>query len=185
MTLKQYVGSSVNIHSRWKAHVLALNKGAHHSKYLQRAWDKYGVDQFEFIVCEIVHDRKNLIDREQYWIDTAGEYNVSRKADRPSVAMTDATRAKISATLKGRPSPMTGRKHTAEASHLMSSQRRGVLRSFDYGERISKGKIGSPLSEAHKESLRKPKSEAVKLKFRFAAVLRRLEPGYIPPKGCL
>lgn len=70
---KSYIGSSMRIKYRWKQHEFRLKKGNHHSYKLQRAWDKYGEDNFEFKIIEVVDDVDLLIEKEQYWMD---KYNV-------------------------------------------------------------------------------------------------------------
>lgn len=49
---KCYVGSSTNYSKRKSRHIAGLKSGRHHSIKLQRAWDKYGGDNFRFIVLE-------------------------------------------------------------------------------------------------------------------------------------
>lgn len=66
---RSYVGSAVKIGARWAEHKRQLRRGVHHSVKLQRAWDKYGADQFSFSVIEYVEDKSALIAREQHWID--------------------------------------------------------------------------------------------------------------------
>ena len=39
------IGSSANVKARWYAHRYELRLGTHHSRYLQRAWDKYGEER--------------------------------------------------------------------------------------------------------------------------------------------
>lgn len=68
-TGKIYVGSSVDIRTRWSQHYNLLRRGEHHSKYLQLAWDKYGEPAFELTVLECV-DPSRLIEAEQRWIDS-------------------------------------------------------------------------------------------------------------------
>lgn len=65
---KVYIGSATHISTRISGHKYLLRHNNHTSKYLQHAWNKYGVDAFEFIVLEIT-SRDNLADREQYWLD--------------------------------------------------------------------------------------------------------------------
>lgn len=65
-----YVGSAVQLNLRWNNHRHYLRMGAHHSHYLQRAWNKYGEDAFSFSVLEYVDDKQILIQMEQHWIDT-------------------------------------------------------------------------------------------------------------------
>lgn len=67
---KQYIGSAVNIARRWRQHRLALRRGCHHSRSLQRAWDKYSEAAFGFRMLEGVADVVQLIPREQHYLDT-------------------------------------------------------------------------------------------------------------------
>lgn len=66
---KVYIGSTKNINSRKSRHFKDLNKNKHHSIKLQRAFNKYGEDNFKFEIIEYVEDINNLISREQYYID--------------------------------------------------------------------------------------------------------------------
>ena len=51
---KIYIGQSINITERLKQHKRSLNK---YFKYpLYNAFRKYGIDNFEFIIIEIVND---------------------------------------------------------------------------------------------------------------------------------
>lgn len=73
-----YIGSSVNVLSRWSGHKADLRNGRHHSPPLQRAANKYGVDALKFEIlfeCE----RPVLRHLEQLAVDwCAPEYNASR-----------------------------------------------------------------------------------------------------------
>jgi group I intron endonuclease len=65
---KVYVGQSVNIESRWKAHKSELRRDTHYNTHLQKSWNKYGEDNFEFSVIEECLEQE-LDDKEIYWID--------------------------------------------------------------------------------------------------------------------
>src|SRR5688500_15641397 len=79
-----YVGSSVSIESRWAWHVKDLEAWKHHSYKLQRAWKRFGPKTFTFEVVELVTSSRNLLKREQHYIDTLpSHYNVAREAGRP------------------------------------------------------------------------------------------------------
>ena len=43
-----YIGSSKDIYKRWNRHKNELNKKKHINIILQRAWNKYGSDNFLF-----------------------------------------------------------------------------------------------------------------------------------------
>lgn len=64
-----YVGSGEDIRRRWYSHRYLLRNGRHHSRSLQRSWDKHGPQAFQFSILELVPDRSLLIEREQFWID--------------------------------------------------------------------------------------------------------------------
>lgn len=95
---KSYIGSSVNLGKRMKEHRRVLRKGKHHSRVLQRAWDKYGEQMFEFFVME--YAAPDVIrDSEQWWLDNAScAYNSSRAATH--VTLTPEQRAAISEKAK-------------------------------------------------------------------------------------
>lgn len=71
-----YVGSATIIYERWSVHKNHLKNDKHHSIYLQRAVNKYGIDSFKFEILEECKIEK-LIEREQFYIDSIKpEYNV-------------------------------------------------------------------------------------------------------------
>lgn len=66
-----YIGSSKNIHERWKAHLKDLIKNNHHSKHLQRFVNKYSRNTLIFEIIELCKpDKSQLLVREQYHLDT-------------------------------------------------------------------------------------------------------------------
>lgn len=69
ITNKFYVGHSVDIKNRFRAHKSYLKRGIHHCLYLQRSWNKYGEDNFEFIIIKICMSEEESITLEQYYID--------------------------------------------------------------------------------------------------------------------
>ncbi len=64
---KFYVGSSCDIFKRWDEHMRLLRRKFHHSKHLQRLFDKYGSGILKFYVLEYVSIEK-LLNREDYFI---------------------------------------------------------------------------------------------------------------------
>lgn len=106
---KVYVGSTTQgFGVRWSSHRSCLRRGIHHNPHLQAAWNKYGVGDFECIVCEYVDDPDKIIEREQYWLDwhrmQAEVYNVGAIAAAPMLGRprSEETRRKISRAKKGR-----------------------------------------------------------------------------------
>ena len=61
---KVYIGESLDIQKRWELHISELNNKTHHSYKLQKDWNKYGQDNFEFEVIVTLDDKiKKLVDR--------------------------------------------------------------------------------------------------------------------------
>lgn len=78
-----YIGSSININKRLQVHKRHLKSGKHHSIILQRAWNKYGSDSFEFRILKYIN-KENLITTEQLFIDCFNPvYNICKKAGSP------------------------------------------------------------------------------------------------------
>src|SRR4051794_10532754 len=140
---KVYVGSAVNFRARWTNHRSALVKGSHHSPRLQRAWRKYGADQFVFEVLEVVLERTGLLVVEQQWLDklrpfeeTLG-YNMASVAEAPGTGLKHSaeSRAKRSVALKGR-------SFTDETRAKMSASGRGRIMTPEARANMSIGQKG-------------------------------------------
>ena len=72
---KIYVGSSKDIHERWKSHIRSLRANKHHNPYLQHTFNKYGLGVFIFEIIEEC-DKDNLITKEQYYLDLYNLFNL-------------------------------------------------------------------------------------------------------------
>lgn len=71
---KFYIGSTKYFINRRREHIYTLNKKTHRNKYLQRAWDKYGQENFKFEILEENVDKDKLLEREQFYLDTLKPY---------------------------------------------------------------------------------------------------------------
>lgn len=67
---KFYIGSSVDLKKRKRDHFRELRNNIHCNSRLQNSFNKYGEDNFMFVVVEMVSERENLVTLEQHWIDT-------------------------------------------------------------------------------------------------------------------
>lgn len=77
---KFYIGSCVNFKKRKTRHLMDLKKNRHHSLLLQRAFNKYGIENFIF---EFIEECFDILKVEQTYlnkIDFSKSYNVSRFA---------------------------------------------------------------------------------------------------------
>jgi hypothetical protein len=77
LNLHKYIGSSVNIFNRLSDHKWRLYHKNHHSIYLQRAVNKYGIENFKVSILEKC-TIDNLNEKEIYWIGKLKpEYNIA------------------------------------------------------------------------------------------------------------
>lgn len=147
-TGKLYVGSAVSLRRRWCEHASLLRRGQHHSRHLQRAWNKRGPQAFVFeplFICT----KDMLLFYEQRAIDgLRPAYNGSPTAGNClGVKHTDATRAKMRAA-------NLGKKLSPEHAAAVSTARTGRKNTPEHNARIRAAALGRPVSEATKEKLR-------------------------------
>lgn len=75
---KKYIGSTtMSFSKRLEHHRCLLRNGTHKNKHLQRAWDKYGEDNFEFNILEVVDKCCTLTVEQTYLDDCKDCYNIN------------------------------------------------------------------------------------------------------------
>lgn len=118
---KKYIGKTIcSFNIRKKNHINTLKAGKHANFHLQRAWDKYGENNFNFYILEEC-DKDKIDEREIYWIkslDTQKNgYNITsggggtsgwiaseetrEKHKQSMLNMSNETRQKLSEKAKG------------------------------------------------------------------------------------
>ena len=168
---KCYIGSSVDIKQRWRAHRSALNSGKHNSPHLQNAWKKHGEDAFAFsIMLTCSPDR--LLLHEQGALDAmTPAYNTCKTAGNClGLVQSEEHRKRISDALKGRPvsqetrdkigNAHKGRKPSSATIEKMRVAKLGT--KFHFGFRhstysrylIGKASRGRIVTEVERERLR-------------------------------
>jgi group I intron endonuclease len=157
---KVYVGSSSGLVKRRSAHIRHLTLDKHANKKLQRAWNKYGAECFEFIVLEEVSDVDSLVAREQHWIDALGAarngYNIRAVAEsNRGVVASQATRLRMSAAL-------TGKKKSPEHCANIGLGHKGKLVSPETRAKISASSAGRTHSAETREKISKISSSMVR-----------------------
>jgi len=162
---KRYIGSTYcNFYDRFCAHRSTLNRKCHSSILMQRAWNKYGEEAFEFEVIEI--GSVDLDKRELYFINLYNSsipkhgYNISKETNNARLGHQQSKKTKkaISKKLKGikrsdktikrmsnckigENNPMYGKKHSQEyIEKRVKNNRKQVIRND--------GKVYSSLKEA-------------------------------------
>ncbi len=75
ITNKKYIGQSIHVIQRWNKHKNELNNNRHFNDYLQKAWKKYGSENFTFSILEYCKPDE-LDSKEIYYI---GLYNTTNR----------------------------------------------------------------------------------------------------------
>lgn len=175
---KIYIGSTERFKIRYSQHKHHLLKNTHHSKILQNHVNKYSFDSLNFEIIEIVSG--NLIEREQYYIDTLNPYfNVRKIADSMKGTKRTEEQKKYIVQqrfLKGgykkgwKHSPESIEKikqtrlknggwiFTEESKLKMSISSKGKKHSEETKLKLSLAHTGKVLSLEHKENLSKNKN---------------------------
>jgi group I intron endonuclease len=160
-----YVGSSINIQKRWYLHRSDLRHENHHSLVLQRAYNKYGSNAFEWIILEIVEDTAQLRTREQYWIDnikprynrtfTVNQHCLGRKNGPCKEETKEKIRQKV-----------TGFRHTAETKALMASLQKGKKKNLSPEQRERRREQARKANTGKKRTLEQRQQISMFLKTR-------------------
>lgn len=163
-----YVGSSSRIRQRLNTHRYELKCGIHSNPHLQRAWNKYEAESFDFSILELVDDVTMLHVREQFHLDEHRPkvYNVGTVAaspmrgyqlsDQQRVRRSELSRSpKAYLALAGVHAGNIGRKHSDETR---ARQSKGIAESLRRNPEIVRRRAdmlrGRPFSNAHKAALK-------------------------------
>ena len=172
-----YIGSTSSrfgFRHRFRRHTVGLRNGNHHSRFLQRAWDKYGQDSFEFTILERCAPARCLI-AEQMWLDLFRTYQADQGYNLAKIAgnclgvtHSEETRLKISAASKGKKKSLRmrialsrslkGRKYTPETIQKMRDAARVREAKRSPEQRIARME---KMNEANRLARRKRYQEAI------------------------
>ncbi len=122
---KVYVGSAIDIDRRLSEHGRALRSGQHHNDHLQKAYNKYGLEHFEFVPffkCK----KKDLLLYEQQIMDHCHSYEEEFGYNLCPIAGSclgskwpEESKTKFSESRKGKGNPNYGKKFSEESKQKM------------------------------------------------------------------
>lgn len=75
---KMYIGQSKDIINRWDKHKNELNSNKHKNDYLQKSWNKYGEENFDFEII-VLCEPAELNRLEKHYIDKYDTFNNDKK----------------------------------------------------------------------------------------------------------
>ena len=163
---KLYVGCASNIRTRINGHLYDLRKGIHSNTYLQKAWTKYGKENFIFEMIEKC-DITDLHAREHYWVnefnalDKSIGYNLKPTDPNGCSIHSEETKEKLRQANKGKkPHPNcyeAGKKYNhSELCKINLAKAREKLKNVDFYQvhSIKRKKIQNTITGEIYSSLR-------------------------------
>lgn len=126
-----YIGSAKDLNHRWNTHLYCLKNNKHHNIILQRKFNKYGENNFEFKILSKV-PKEYLIKLEQWFLDNL----------KPSINIYKVAYSPI------------GFKHSEETKRKLSEQKKGKSRPKQIMDKLKEFNTGKSFSDTHKNNLK-------------------------------
>lgn len=144
-----YIGQSTNLDKRKTYHWSPLKTNTHINKHLQRAWNKYGEENFKFetiIYCEpfeLTRYEQALVDK---W---KPHYNIRKECVDSNRGLTysDEHKRKISETLMGHSVSEETRVKISEKNKGKSPPNKGIPMSNEQKEKLEKYRKENPITD--------------------------------------
>lgn len=151
---KSYIGKTgMNFGDRWDSHRSLLNSGRHDNRHLQHAWNKYGCENFEFAIVEIVNDLGCLNELEMRYIAEYAaadmSYNLHPGGDggyNLGKHLSEETKRKIGD--KNRQN-MLGHRHSEETKEKMSEAQIRRYSKWTDEDRKAHGRLMSEVASGY------------------------------------
>lgn len=154
---KCYIGKTeVSFYRRWIFHRWQLKNGIHENSYLQKSYNKYGKENFEFIILRVCTKADNIDELEKKYIV---EYKTFENGYNLTIGGEGCTGNKLSEKAKrtiGEKNRinMTGKKMSVQTKQIMSDSAKGHIKSKEHRAKLSKSLMGIVRSDAQKQKCR-------------------------------
>lgn len=122
---KVYIGQSVDVKRRLSTHKSLLERGKHENDYLQKSFNKDGIENFEFKLIELCN-KSELDYKERYWIKYYDSMNRDKGYNMESGGNENKefSQDRID-SITGKGNPMFGKHHSNKAKESIMKANRG------------------------------------------------------------
>lgn len=159
---KWYIGQTTDIHTRKNEHFSRLKHNKHTNKHLQSAFNKYGLNNFDFHILEEIEEE--LLDvQECFWIDFYKSdqeqfgYNLE-SGGHANKHLSPKTRLKISISNRGKKSCWLNKHLTEEHRKRISESltgKKGRITSMETRTKMSLSHGGNGTTKIYQKVLNK------------------------------
>lgn len=152
---KVYIGQTKNINNRIKDHMYRLQKNIHDNPYLQEDYNRYGKYNFTVSVLDEYETRKQIIDREDYWINYYGgiestqNYNCKDNSNNNSLMIEKLKHTAATSSTYGN----KGKQLSEETKRKISNANKGKVRTKETKQKLreaAKHKLNIPWNKGMK-----------------------------------
>jgi group I intron endonuclease len=137
---KIYVGQTVCPKQRWKQHISHMKNNINKSPHLYSSMNKYGLENFVFIIIKECESLEKANNAECFWIECLKtrdkNFGFNVKEGGNNGLHSAETKLKMSINNSGKNNRMYGKHHTDEAKKLLSVHNSGE-NNFWYGKTLS------------------------------------------------
>lgn len=144
---KIYIGQAQDFYLRYYEHKKIRGNG-----YLQRAFKKYGFENFEFSIVEKIDDLNKINTREEYWIEFYKSYN-------DKIGYNICKTANTTRGRKREPSELDGIRKYRQSCIGEKNAFYGKHHSIESKEKISKSRVNFTHTKETKEKLKRIRNE--------------------------
>jgi len=139
---KVYIGSSINIKSRFQKHLSELRRNVHPNKHLLESFKRYGEHSFDFFILEEIEDLSLLTHREQYYLDLFKSYDKNNGYNLRKIAENNFGYKHSQESIEKFKIASTGKKHSEETRKRISLANKGRVFSEETRKKMSLAKKG-------------------------------------------
>ena len=180
---KFYVGQTDNLQRRLMQHLRDLRANRDYCSLLQRAWNKYGEDNFKIEIVEFckvyeLDEKEELHIKEKQSMSFQNGYNLfgggrTQRGEFHPLKGKKYTKEELSnrpPSKKGKDSPLYGIKRSPETTKKMSDSTKGRKMTPEWIEKSRVSRTGRPLSQEHRKNIsiaKKGKKNTEEAKFKI------------------
>lgn len=164
---KVYIGQAINVFRRLSEHCDDLIQNKHFNRHLQRSFNKYKSENFEYsIICSVPVDQLNLAEKAAIYMFTSTNplFGFNKTFGGEGGSPTEEIKKKMSIARSGENHPLFGKHHSEETKMKISLAHIGISagennpmfgkkHSEETRRKMSNDRKGKTLSEEHRRKM--------------------------------